>query len=138
MISPLWLWPIWLASILLLCLFGGSTALRALLVLLPLLLAASATVSCLASRRISLRLSSRELAPKRRGVSAELSVKNDSPFPLMQLRCPHDPRKPADRRAVYPTGRRFAAPFFVQAGKPLDRLAPLRTDSALNRAGAGG
>ena len=87
MISPLWLWPIWLASILLLCLFGGSTALRALLVLLPLLLAASAAVSCLASRRISLRLSSRELAPKRRGVSAELSVKNDSPFPLMQLRC---------------------------------------------------
>ena len=87
MISPLWLWPIWLVSILLLCLFGGSTALRALLVLLPLLLAASAAVSCLASRRISLRLSSRELAPKRRGVSAELSVKNDSPFPLMQLRC---------------------------------------------------
>lgn len=47
MISPLWLWPIWLVSILLLCLFGGSTALRALLVLLPLLLAASAAVSCL-------------------------------------------------------------------------------------------
>ena len=135
MISPLWLWPIWLASILLLCLFGGSTALRALLVLLPLLLAASAAVSCLASRRISLRLSSRELAPKRRGVSAELSVKNDSPFPLMQLRC-HMTLE--NRLTGEPTGRRFAAPFFVQAGKPLDRLAPLRTDSALNRAGAGG
>ncbi len=87
MISPLWLWPFWILSLLLICLFGATSVLRALLVLIPLLLAASAAVSWLASRKITLRLTSRELAPKKRGVTAELSLRNDSPFPLLQLRC---------------------------------------------------
>lgn len=87
MMSPLWIWPFWLASLLLLCLFGRSDLLPALLLLLPVLIAASAAVSFVASRNIALRLSSRELAPKKKGVAAELAVRNPSPFPLMQLRC---------------------------------------------------
>ncbi|PWM24626.1 MAG: hypothetical protein DBX44_03835 [Oscillospiraceae bacterium] len=88
MMSPLWIWPLWLISLLLLCLFGRSDLLTALLLLLPVLIAASAAVSFLASRRVGLRLTAREIAPKRKGVSAELAVRNPGPFPLMQLRCP--------------------------------------------------
>lgn len=87
MISPLWLWPFWLVALVLICLFSGSALLRALFILLPLLLLVSAGVSFLASRRVTLRLTARELAPKRRSVTAELAIKNETPFSLMQLRC---------------------------------------------------
>ncbi|HWP52148.1 MAG TPA: DUF58 domain-containing protein [Clostridia bacterium] len=80
-------WLIWLAAILLMAVFGQTPALRWLLMLLPFCFAASAFVTWLASKQLSISVKVKEGGGKKQGARGELTVKNPSYLPILQLRC---------------------------------------------------
>lgn len=80
-------WLIWLAAMLLMAVFGQTPALRWLLMLLPFCFIASALVTWLASRNLTLSVKVKEGGGKKQGARGELKVTNRSYLPVMQLRC---------------------------------------------------
>lgn len=80
-------WLIWLGAMLLMAVFGQTTALRWLLMLTPFCFAASALATWLASRKLTLSVKVREGGSKKQGAKGELTVINRSYLPVMQLRC---------------------------------------------------
>lgn len=80
-------WLIWLATMLLMAVFGQTPALRWLVMLLPFCFAASALVTWLASKKLALSVKVREGGGKKQGARGELMVINAGYLPVMQLRC---------------------------------------------------
>lgn len=80
-------WLIWLAAMLLMAVFGQTPALRWLLMLLPFCFAASALVTWLASKKLTLSVKVKEGGGKKQGARGEIKVINRSYLPVMQLRC---------------------------------------------------
>lgn len=81
------IWPVWLAAIVLMSVFGQTSTMRWLLMLLPFCFAASAAVTWLGSKKLLLSVKVKEGGAKEKGARGELRVENHSFLPIMQLRC---------------------------------------------------